>query len=96
MSTKEYKKLKDLKKESLRDNMANLELVLNMLAKTATTEISNEREPEKFEENKIVAREGGDVAGSARRDIEAKANRSVISRKNMKGLDNSKKIKRLK
>lgn len=67
MTTKEYKQYKNLKKENLRDNMTNLELVLNMLAETATTEISENREPVGLEENKIVAREGGDVAGNARK-----------------------------
>lgn len=57
MTTREYKKLKSLKKENLRDNMTNLELVLNMLAETATTEISDKREPKSFDENKTVARE---------------------------------------
>jgi len=72
MTTKEYKRLKDLKKENLRDNMTNLELVLNMLAETATTEISEKREPKNLDENKTVAREGGSVAGNARKDIETK------------------------
>ena len=72
LTTREYKKLKDLKKENLRDNMTNLELVLNMLAETATTEISQKREPKNLDENKKVAREGGSVAGNARKDIERK------------------------
>src|SRR3989338_6726813 len=70
MTTKEYKGLKDLKKENLRDNMTNLELVLNMLAETATTEISETREPKNLDENKVVAREGGSIAGNARKQIE--------------------------
>lgn len=78
MTTKEYKNLKDLKKENLRDNMTNLELVLNMLAETATTEISKNKEPKNFSENKIVAREGGSVAGNARKDIESKTGIKVI------------------
>ena len=70
MTTKQYKQHKSLKKENLRDNMTNLELVLNMLAETAKTEISEKREPKNLDENKIVAREGGSVAGNARKDIE--------------------------
>ncbi|MEK7625508.1 MAG: BRO family protein [Patescibacteria group bacterium] len=86
MTTKEYKKLKDLKKENLRDNMTNLELVLNMLAETATTEISGKREPKNLDENKIVAREGGTIAGNARKQIEAKTGKGVITRRNAKAL----------
>jgi len=96
-TTREYKKLKDLKKENLRDNMTNLELVLNMLAETATTEISQKREPKNLDENKKVAREGGGVAGNARKDIEEKTGRRVITGKNAKQLkissNNSKNIK---
>lgn len=84
MTTKEYKGLKDLKKENLRDNMTNLELVLNMLAETATTEMSQVRKPKDLTENKAVAKEGGGVAGSARRDIEAKTGKGVISGQNGK------------
>jgi len=69
LTTQEYKKLKNLKKENLCDNMTNLELVLNMMAETATTEISQNRQPKNFNENKKVAKEGGTVAGSARKDI---------------------------
>ncbi len=79
LTTKEYKQLKDLKKESLRDNMTNLELVLNMLAETATTEISETREPKDFDENKEVARDGGSVAGNARKDIESKTGRKAVT-----------------
>lgn len=86
LTTREYKKLKDLKKENLRDNMTNLELVLNMLAETATTEISQKREPKNLDENKKVAREGGNVAGNARKDIEEKTGRKVIAGKNAKQL----------
>jgi len=86
MTTKEYKKLKDLKKENLRDNMTNLELVLNMLAETATTEISQKRKPKSFGENKIVAKVGGNVAGKARKNIEKETGKSVISNKNAKQL----------
>ncbi|MCX6766873.1 MAG: BRO family protein [Candidatus Moranbacteria bacterium] len=93
MRTKDYKKHKDLKKENLRDNMTNLELVLNMLAETATTEISKTRKPETFPENRKVAIEGGSVAGRARKDIEKKSGRSVVSKKNFKKLNTVKRLK---
>ena len=86
MRTKDYKKHKDLKKENLRDNMTNLELVLNMLAETSTTEISKTKKPETFNENRKVAREGGGIAGNARKQIEQKTGKSVISGKNSKSL----------
>jgi len=86
LTTRDYKKLKDLKKENLRDNMTNLELVLNMLAETATTEISQKREPKNLDENKKVAREGGSVAGNARKDIEKRTGRGVLTGKNAKQL----------
>lgn len=86
MTTKEYKKLKNLKKESLRDNMSNMELVLNMLAETATTEISQKREPKSFTENTAVAREGGNIAGNARKQIEEKTGKSIVTKKNAKAL----------
>jgi hypothetical protein len=68
----------------LRDNKTNLELVLNMLAETATTEISQKRKPQDFDQNKRVAREGGTVAGNARKEIESKTGKKVITRKNAK------------
>jgi len=80
LKTKDYKKHKDLKKENLRDNMTNLELVLNMLAETATVEISKKREPRNFPENRKVARDGGSIAGNARKQIEAKTGKPVISK----------------
>ena len=86
MRTKDYKKHKDLKKENLRDNMTNLELVLNMLAETSATEISKTKKPETFNENRKVAREGGGIAGNARKQIEQKTGKSVISGKNTKSL----------
>lgn len=86
LTTKEYKNLKGLKKENLRDNMTNLELVLNMLAETATTEISNTREPKDFDENKAVAHEGGSVAGNARHEIESKTGKKIITSKNAPNL----------
>lgn len=79
LTTKEYKNYKGLKKENLRDNMTNLELVLNMLAEASTTAISEKVEPKDFEENKEVAREGGNVAGVARKKLEEKIGKTVIS-----------------
>ncbi|MFH1909829.1 MAG: BRO family protein [bacterium] len=93
LKTKDYKKHKDLKKENLRDNMTNLELVLNMLAETATTEISKKREPKTFPENRKVAREGGGIAGNARKQIEAKTGKPVVSRVSFKKLQEQKKLK---
>jgi hypothetical protein len=86
LSTKEYKQHKHLKKENLRDNMTNLELVLNMLAEATTSEISKEKLPESFAESKTIARQGGEVAGSARKDIEAKTGKPVISAQNAQQL----------
>ena len=82
LTTKQYKGLKNLKKENLRDNMSNLELVLNMLAETATTEISEKREPKDLQQNKQVAHEGGDIAGGARKKLEKRLGRSVVSGEN--------------
>lgn len=79
LTTKQYKNLKGLKKESLRDNMSNLELVLNMLAETATTEISQKKKPKDFLENKTVAREGGTVAGNAKKEIESKTRKRIVT-----------------
>ncbi len=79
LKTKDYKKYKDLKKENLRDNMTNLEIVLNMLAETSTTEISKVKRPADFESNRKVAREGGGIAGNARKQIEAKTGKRAIS-----------------
>jgi hypothetical protein len=81
-SVREYKNLKGLKKENLRDNMTNLELVLNMLAEAATTEISKEKKPAGLDENKTVARQGGEVAGGARREIEKRTGKPVVTSKN--------------
>lgn len=86
LNTKQYKNLKGLKKENLRDNMTNLELVLTMLAETATTEISREREPKNFPENRKIAREGGTIAGDARKQIESKSGKKVITGKTAKDL----------
>jgi len=86
MKTKDYKKYKDLKKENLRDNVTNLELVLNMLAEASTTEISKKVEPKSFEENKKVAKEGGSIAGQARKRLEKRTGKKVITKLNAKGL----------
>ena len=82
MSTRQYKKLKGLKKENLRDNMSTLELVLNMLAEATTTEISRQKAPSTFSENMAVAREGGEAAGIARKAVEERTGVSVITAKN--------------
>ena len=82
--TKEYKQFKGLKKESLRDNMTNVELILNSLAEASTTEISKQKDPSGFEENKVVAKEGGEVAKIAREQLEAKIGKTIISSKNAK------------
>ena len=95
MTTKEYKRLKSLKKENLRDNMTNIELVLNMLAETATTEISQKREPKDLSENKQVAQEGGSVAGNARKEIESKTGKRIVTNSNAKSL-RAKNVKKLK
>ena len=86
MSTRQYKNLKGLKKESLRDNMTTLELVLNMLAEATATEFSKQEQPEGFEENMQVARAGGAVAGDARRSIEARTGTSVVTSENASSL----------
>ena len=82
MNTKEYKKFKGLKKESLRDNMSNMELVLNMLAEASTTEISKQKDPKTLEENKKIAKEGGSIAGDARRQIEIKSGKKIVTSEN--------------
>ena len=82
MSVRQYKELKGLKKENLRDNMTNLELVLNMLAEVTTTSISRSRKPNTFEESRQIAREGGSVARDTRRNIESRIGQSVISTTN--------------
>lgn len=82
MTTRQYKDFKNLKKENLRDNMSTLELVLNMLAEATTTELTQTVNPQGLEENKAVAKEGGTVAGNARKDIEARTGKPVITSKN--------------
>jgi hypothetical protein len=85
-TTKEYKNYKSLKKENLRDHMSNLELVFNMLAEASTTEISKEKQPETFEENRIIAKQGGTIAGNTRKEIEAKSGKKIVSKQNAKQL----------
>lgn len=82
MTTKQYKQLKNLKKQNLRDNMSTAEIVLNMLAEVATTELSKGQQPEGFAENKEVARRGGRIAGQARQAIEADSGQPVITSQN--------------
>ena len=82
MTTRQYKNYKGLKKENLRDNMSTLELVLNMLAEATTTEISKQKQPESFEENRMVAIEGGEAAGEARLAVEKRTGKPVITNKN--------------
>ena len=79
LTVRDYKEVKGLKKENLRDNMTNLELVLNMLAEVTTTAISRSRQPETFAESRNIAIEGGNVAGSARREIEQRTGQPVVS-----------------
>ena len=81
-TTREYKRLKNLTKENLRDNMTDLELVLNMLAEASTTELTKPQNPQGLEENRGVARRGGKIAGDARRSIEQETGRPVISARN--------------
>jgi len=82
MTTRQYKNYKGLKKENLRDNMSTLELVLNMLAEATTTEISKQKQPESFEENRMVAIEGGEAAGEARLAVEKRTGKPVITNNN--------------
>ena len=82
MTTRGYKNLKGLKKENLRDNMTTLEIVLNMLAEATTTELTKTTNPQGLEENKKVAKEGGSIAGNARKEIEERTGKSVITPKN--------------
>ena len=84
MTTRQYKQFKGLKTESLRDNMTNLELVLNMLAEATTTEISKERKPRTTAANRAVAAQGGRIAGNTRREIEAQTGKKIVSRLNAK------------
>ena len=82
MTTRKYKNIKGLTKENLRDNMSDLELVLNMLAEATTTELSKTHNPQTFEENREIAKRGGKYAGNARKEIEADTGKSIITSKN--------------
>jgi hypothetical protein len=95
-TVKEYKKHKNLKKENLRDNMTNLELVLNMLAEASTKEISKEKKPKNLGENKMIAKQGGTIAGNTRKAIEEKTGKKVVSPLNAKALKQSTNKKKLK
>lgn len=86
LKTKQYKNLKQLKRENLRDHMTNLELVLNMLAEATTTEISKEKKPSTFKENLTIAKQGGTIAGNTRKEIEEKTGKKVVTSKNAKQL----------
>lgn len=94
-TVKQYKQHKSLKKENLRDNMTNLELVLNMLAEATTTEISKEKNPKDLDENKTIARQGGTIAGNTRKAIEAKTGKKIVSPQNAKQLQQGKRTKNL-
>jgi hypothetical protein len=95
-TVKEYKNHKGLKKENLRDHMTNLELVLNMLAEATTSEISKEKKPKTIDENKVIAKQGGTIAGNTRKEIEAKTGKKVVSTQNAKQLSQSDQKKKLK
>lgn len=85
-TTKQYRNFKGLKKENLRDHMTNLELILNMLAEATTTEISREKKPKTFNQNKTIAKQGGTIAGNTRREIETKTGRNIVTRQNARTL----------
>lgn len=87
MSTRQYKKLKGLKKESLRDNMSTTELTLNQLAEVATRELSQQEKPVGFEQSRSIAQRGGSVAGNARKDLEAQLGRPIITSQNARQLN---------
>lgn len=93
-TTKEYKALKGLKKENLRDNMTNTELILNMLAEASTKDISQATNPATFDENKKVAKQGGNVARVARKELEAKTGKKVVTGINAKKILESKQSKK--
>jgi hypothetical protein len=84
MTVLDYKRLKNLKKENLRDNMTNLELVLNMLAEATTTEFSKKKDPKTMDESKVIAKQGGTVAGNTRKDIESQLGESIVTPRNAK------------
>ena len=87
MSTRQYKNLKGLKKESLRDNMSTTELTLNQLAEVATRELSQQEQPIGFEQSRSIAQRGGSVAGNARKDLEAQLGRPIITSQNAQQLN---------
>ena len=91
----QYKNFKGLKKENLRDNMTNLELVLNMLAEATTTEISRENNPETFTDNKRIAKKGGEIAGNTRKQIEEETGKKIVSSQNAKALRGGRENKKL-
>ena len=95
-SVKQYKKHKDLKKENLRDHMTNLELVLNMLAEATTSEISKKKKPMTLDESKVIAKQGGAVAGNARKEIEVRTGDKVVSKLNAKQIAEGKPKRKLK
>jgi hypothetical protein len=86
LSTRQYRRHKDLKKENLRDHMTNMELVLNMLAEATTTEISRQKLPTGFDQSLTIAQQGGTIAGNTRKAIEAKSGKPIISSRNAKRL----------
>ncbi len=86
ITTREYKQLKTLKKENLRDHMTNMELVLNMLAEATTTEISKQKLPKGFEESRVIAQQGGTIAGNTRKAIETKSGKAIVTGKNARRL----------
>jgi len=94
LQVKKYKQLKNLKKENLRDNMSNMELVLNMLAEVATKEISKKEDPKQFEESKEIAKKGGSIAGNARKEIEKETGKAIVTSEN--NLENRSEKLRLK
>ena len=86
MTPSEYKEFKKLGRQNLRDHMTNLELVLNMLAEATTTEISKEKKPKTFDQNRTIAKQGGTIAGDTRKAIEAKSGKKIVTRENAKAL----------
>lgn len=94
MKTRDYKKFKGLHKESLRDNMTNMELVLNMLAEASTTEISKQKNPKSMQENKQIAKTGGKIAGDARKQLELETGKDIVSDENY--LSPARKAKQIK
>jgi len=95
-TVKEYKQFKNLRKESLRDNMTNMEMVLNMLGEAATKEISKSKNPTNFSHSKQIANEGGSIAGNARKNIEEKTGKNILTKENYLSLKQTKNKKILK